>query len=157
MRKKRCPVAHRAPRASAREFTSTGKVYFLPAMALALLLMCGCGLQKAGTEKIRDLEYTVLAESEIPETLKEAIEEKKADDLKMTYREDDYLYIVRGFGMQETGGYSIRMQELYLADNAIYFDAELIGPESGSGAEKAVSYPYIVVKTERLEENVIFE
>ncbi|MCD8150082.1 MAG: protease complex subunit PrcB family protein [Clostridiales bacterium] len=124
---------------------------------LAAFSFCGCTLKKAGTEKVRDLEYTVLAESEIPETLAEEIEENKTDDLKMTYREDDYLYIVRGFGMQETGGYSIQMRELYLADNAIYFKAELIGPESGEEVEKAVSYPYLVIKTERLEENVIFE
>ncbi len=129
----------------------------LLSVILAMFFFCGCTLKKAGTEKIRDLEYTVLAESEIPETLAESIEENKADDLKMTYREDDYLYIVRGFGMQETGGYSIQMRELYLADNAIYFKAELIGPENGEEVEKAVSYPHLVIKTERLEENVVFE
>ena len=59
--------------------------------------------------------------------------------------------------MQETGGYSIQMQELYLAENAIYFAADLIGPENGQDVEKTVSYPYIAVKTERLEENVVFE
>ena len=75
----------------------------------------------------------------------------------MTCMLDDSLYIVRGFGMQETGGYSIQVQNLYLAQNAIYFEADLIGPENGAEAEKAVSYPYIVVKTERLEENVVFE
>lgn len=121
------------------------------------VLLCGCGVKKSGTEKVRDLEFTVLEEEEIPDKLKEAIEEKKADDFKMSYILDDYLYIVRGFGMQETGGYSIQVQELYLADNAIYFEADLIGPESGEVKEKAVSYPFVVVKTERLEENVVFE
>ncbi|MCD8231929.1 MAG: protease complex subunit PrcB family protein [Clostridiales bacterium] len=129
----------------------------VPVMVLAAFLLGGCSMKKAGTEKVRDLEYTVLSESEIPETLLNEIEENKADDLKMTYREGDYLYIIRGYGMQETGGYSIQMRELYLAENAIYFDAELIGPENGTDVEKAVSYPYIVIKTERLEENVIFE
>lgn len=126
-------------------------------LTLCGILFCGCGVKKTGTEKVRDLEFTVLEEDEIPDKLKEAIEEKKADDFKMSYILDDYLYIVRGFGMQETGGYSIQVQELYLADNAIYFEADLIGPESGEVKEKAVSYPFIVVKTERLEENVVFE
>lgn len=133
------------------------KISLLLVLLLGVMLFCGCTLKKAGTEKIRDLEYTVLEESEVPELLKEEIEQKKTDDFKLSYREDDYLYIVRGFGMQETGGYSIQMQELYLADNAIYFDADLIGPESSEDVEKAVSYPYIVIKTERLEENVVFE
>lgn len=122
-----------------------------------LLLAGGCGLKKTGSEKIRDLDFTVLKEEEVPEKLMEKIQEKKEDDFKMSYTLDDYLYIVRGFGMQETGGYSIQVQELYLADNAVYFDADLIGPKSGQEQEKAVSYPFIVVKTERLEENVVFE
>lgn len=135
------------------------KSIFLLLLLLMLcgILICGCGVKKSGTEKVRDLEFTVLEEDEIPDKLKEAIEEKKADDFKMSYILDDYLYIVRGFGMQETGGYSIQVQELYLADNAIYFEADLIGPESGEVKEKAVSYPFVVVKTERLEENVVFE
>lgn len=122
-----------------------------------LLFFTGCGVKKAGSEKVRDMEFTVLEEQEIPEKLMEQIQEKKADDFKMTYILDDYLYIARGFGMQETGGYSIQVQELYLADNAIYFEADLIGPQNSEEKEKAVSYPFIVVKTERLEENVVFE
>lgn len=131
-------------------------VFLLLALS-CLALLNGCGMKKGGSEKIRDLEFTVLEEEEIPDKLKEAIEEKKADDFKMTYILDDYLYIVRGFGMQETGGYSIQVQELYLADNAIYFESDLIGPGSSEEKEKAVSYPYIVIKTERLDENVVFE
>lgn len=133
------------------------KIYLLVVLLLGLLVIGGCTIKKADTEKIRDLEYTVLEETEIPETLMGEIEQKKSEDFKMSYCEDDGLYIVRGFGMQETGGYSIQMRELYLADNAIYFDADLIGPESGQDVEKKVSYPYIVIKTERLEENVVFE
>lgn len=133
------------------------KVKILLFVFICLLAAGGCGLKKTGTEKIRDLDYTVLNEEEIPEKLMEKIQEKKEDDFKMSYTVDDYLYIVRGFGMQETGGYSIQVQEFYLADNAVYFDADLIGPKSGEIQEKAVSYPYIVVKTERIEENVVFE
>ena len=133
------------------------KIYLLVVLLLVILVIGGCTIKKTDTEKIRDLEYTVLEETEIPETLMEEIEQRKSEDFKMSYCEDDGLYIVCGFGMQETGGYSIQMKELYLADNAIYFDADLIGPESGQDVEKKVSYPYIVIKTERLEENVVFE
>lgn len=117
----------------------------------------GCGWKKTGVEKLRDLDYTVVGEAELPEELKTEIEARKAEDFKMTYLLDDALYIVHGFGMQETGGYSIQVQALYLAENAIYFETDLIGPENGAKVEKCVSYPYIVVKTERLTENVVFE
>ena len=133
------------------------KIYILAVVLLGIFLAGGCRVRKAGAEKIRDVEYTVLEETEIPETLRNEIEQRKAEDFKMSYCEGDGLYIVRGFGMQETGGYSIQMQELYLAENAIYFAADLIGPENGQDVEKTVSYPYIAVKTERLEENVVFE
>ena len=102
---------------------------FTVSLLVLILGLTGCGLQKTGTQKVRDLDYTVVTEQELPEELQ----------------------------MQETGGYSIQVQDLYLAQNAIYFEADLIGPENGAEAEKAVSYPYIVVKTERLEENVVFE
>ncbi|WP_294786754.1 protease complex subunit PrcB family protein [uncultured Eubacterium sp.] len=127
-------------------------------VCLIMILGCvGCGVQKTGTEKIRDVDYTVVTEQEMPPELQTEIENRKAEDFKMTYMLDDALYIVRGFGMQETGGYSIEVRNLYLAENALYFETDLIGPDNGVQAEKTVSYPYIAVKTERLEENVVFE
>jgi len=121
----------------------------------------GCGWKKTGVEKLRDLDYTVVGEAELPGELKTEIEARKAEDFKMTYLLDDALYIVHGFGMQETGGYSIQVQALYLAENAIYVRAVLrrfqVKQPAVSSSEKCVSYPYIVVKTERLTENVVFE
>lgn len=125
---------------------------------LAAVCLCtGCGIQKTGSRKLRDLEYTVLEEQDIPQELRKKIEEKKADNFKMSYILEDSLYIARGFGMQETGGYSIQVRECYLAENAVYFGADLIGPKNGEEKENVVSYPYIVIQTERLEEPVIFE
>ena len=130
-----------------------GVAFFL----IGLIGFTGCSVRKTGTEKIRDVDYTVVTEKEMPQELQDEIESRKAEDFKMTYMMDDALYIVRGFGMQETGGYSIQVQNLYLAENAIYFETDLIGPENGAKVEKCVSYPYIVIKTERLTENVVFE
>ena len=47
-------------------------------------------------------------------------EERKAENFKLTYSDKQYLYICIGYGEQETGGYSIAVNELYLTDNAIY-------------------------------------
>ena len=97
------------------------------------------------------------AEADIPEELQNDIEEKKAADFKMTYKDSKFLYIVRGYGEQETGGYSICIRDLYLTSNAIIFDTELIGPRKGETISKSPSYPYIVVKVELRDENVVFE
>ena len=101
---------------------------FTVSLMVLILGVTGCGLQKTGTQKVRDLDYTVVTEQELPEELQKEINERYTEDFKMTCMLDDSLYIVRGFGMQETGGYSIQVQNLYLAQNAIYFEADLIGP-----------------------------
>ena len=126
-------------------------------MLLAMsVLLAGCG-KSSDSAKVRDLEFTVVDQERLPEELKAMIEEKKTQPFKMTYSDDENLYIVVGYGPQETGGYSIQVKELYLTDNAIVFDTELLGPEKGETAAKETSYPVIVVQTELLENPVIFQ
>lgn len=125
--------------------------------AILLMITTGCAAVTKKTEKVRDLEYTVVKEEDIPEALREQIEEKKANRFKLTYEDGEYLYIASGYGEQETGGYCIEMEELYLSSNAIYFSAQLYGPQKGEDVTKAVSYPYIVIKLEDLDQPVVFD
>lgn len=120
-------------------------------------ILCGCSIEETNGTKISDLEYTIVEEAKLPGELKTQIEAKKAADFKMTYESENELYIVHGYGEQATGGYSISVKELYLTSNAVVFDTELIGPRKGENASQSPSYPYIVVKTELREENVIFQ
>ena len=83
--------------------------------------------------------------------------QKKEADFKLTYEDDGQLYIVRGYGEQETGGYSIAVKEVYLTKNAICFHTMLIGPGEAEEKTKAPSYPYIVVQVKSQDKNVIFE
>ncbi len=119
--------------------------------------LCACSVEETNGTKISDLTYTIVEEKQLPEELKNQIEEKKAADFKMTYELDDDLYLVHGYGEQDTGGYSICIKDLYLTSNAILFDTELVGPRKGETISKSPSYPYIVVKIENREEHVIFE
>lgn len=127
--------------------------------AVALLVLTGCAKEKDPLQKIKDLEFTVLAEDNIPEELKTVIEEKKADAFKVTYQDNGFLYICIGYGEQVSGGYSITVNDLYLTENAIYADTTLLGPEPGeeSAAKRNTpSYPYIVIKTEFVDKPVVF-
>lgn len=130
-------------------------------MTMALLgtiyIFGGCAIEKTNRTKVRDLEYHVVTEEETPEELKTQIEEKKAADFKMTYETPEHLYIVRGYGEQATGGYSIQVAELYLSSNAVFFKSTLIGPRKGENAAKSPSYPYIVIQTEKIDKNVVFD
>lgn len=129
----------------------------LLAFVLAFGMLTGCSSKKDDTNKVRDLDFTVVGEKEIPDELRQMIDEKKAAPFKLTYSNDQGMYIVVGYGSQSTGGYSIAVKDLYLTDNSIVFDTDLIGPEKGTVSEASLSYPYIVVKTEYLELPVVFQ
>ena len=118
--------------------------------------LAGCTRNDA-PEKLRDLEFTVVGDGEVPEELKNIIGEKQAAPFKLTYSDGQGLYIVQGYGEQETGGYSIAVRQLYLTEDPIVFDAELIGPEKGEDGGTEKSYPYIGVKTDLLENPVVFQ
>lgn len=120
-------------------------------------VLCGCSLLSDERIKLRDLDFTVLSEEKLPDELKTIVEERKAEPFKLTYSDNQYLYICIGYGQQETGGYSIAVDELYLTDNAVYVSTSLLGPQASDKSNKTPSYPYIVVKTEFLEQTVIFE
>lgn len=107
--------------------------------------------------KLRDLDFTVLSDEKIPEELKTIIEEKKAQPFKLTYSDNEYLYICIGYGEQTTGGYSIAVNELYLTDSAIHVNTQLLGPDSAEKSNKVPSYPFIVIKTAFLDQTVIFD
>lgn len=124
--------------------------------AISILFVAG-GCNRSKTEKIRDISYTVVKTEDIPQELLTQIQEKKEARFKLTYDDGEYLYIASGYGQQETGGYSITVKELYLAENAIYFLTELYGPQKGDSLHEAPSYPYIVVKTESIDKSVVFK
>lgn len=125
-------------------------------LCLAVLCgLCGCSLMSTEEIKLRDLDFTILGEEKVPEELATMIEERKTDAFKMTYSDNQNLYICVGYGQQETGGYSITVDELYLTEEAIYVQTTLLGPDVSEKGNKTPSYPYIVIKTEYLDLPVI--
>lgn len=132
----------------------TWAAFFL--LMAAFVLVQGCKVEETDTKKLKE-PYEILEEKEIPEEFLSIIEEKKETVFKLTYTDKEYLYIATGYGVQETGGYSISVNGCYLTKNAIYFDTTLIGPSKGEKINQVKSYPYIVVRTKYMEKNVVFE
>ncbi len=139
------------------------KIAVCVAIAVLAAALGACSVTEIGQEKLRDLEFTVLGEEKVPPELAKIIEERKREAFKLTYRDEEFLYIVIGYGEQKTGGYSIAVDELYLAEDGIYLAVSLLGPGQGQDPqeagerEDAPSYPYIVLKTEKLDEAVVFK
>ncbi len=122
-----------------------------------LLFITGCSVEKMDTEKLKDLEFTVVDEAEIPEELKSQIEEKKDTPLKLTYSDKGYFYIAQGYGAQKTSGYSIEVLEVYETKNAICMKTNLIGPDKNEEILEKQTYPFVVIKIEYNEKHVVFE
>lgn len=120
-------------------------------------LLSACKSSDGDVKKLKDLEFTVVEDADLPEKLKSHIEDKKTNPCRFTYSDESYLYIVQGYGSQKSGGYSISVNELYLTDNAIYIKTNLIGPGKDEPVTQNITYPYVVVKTEYMDKPVVFE
>ena len=119
-------------------------------LLLTALLFCGCGIEKQSPKKLKSLDFTVLAPEEMPEELLNVLEEKKTSPFKVTYKDE-------GYGEQKSSGYSIAVKDLYLTENAVYVDTELLGPGNAEKTESLVTCPYIVLKLEDPGLSVVFE
>lgn len=136
------------------ENASGSSCFHLRGSACGLVRLFGV---KGRWKKVKDLEFAVVGEPDIPQELKQIIAQKQTAPFKLTYSDDKNLYIAVGYGEQATGGYSISVNELYLTENSIVIDTELKGPEKGENPGADKSYPYIVVRTEYLENPVVFQ
>ncbi|WMJ85289.1 protease complex subunit PrcB family protein [Anaerocolumna sp. MB42-C2] len=134
-----------------------GIILLLLGVIGSALLFTGCKSENTDIKKIKDLEFTVVEDADVPEQLMQIINEKKKEPFKMSYSNADNLYIVVGYGEQPTGGYSISVDDLFLTSNAVYIDTNLIGPTESDYVTNAVTYPYIVVKTEFIDKSVVFK
>nr|WP_024838240.1 protease complex subunit PrcB family protein [Clostridium sp. 12(A)] len=125
-------------------------------VGLVAFTLSGC-LGKGGGNKVKDMEFSVTPDTDIPQELKDIIAQKQQSPFKLTYSDDKNLYIVVGYGQQPSGGFSIAVNDLYLTDNSIVLKTELIGPGKGEVTATDASYPFIVIKTEMSELPVVFQ
>lgn len=135
------------------------KKVLLTLMTLMLIaaFAAGCGKEeKKEEEKLTKLDFTVVCYDDIPKEFLAEIDKNKSGDFRLTYQSEGWLYIARGYGMQNSGGYSVTVKEVSMADNAVYFDSELIGPKQGEAVNKLATYPFVVVKTEDTQKSVVF-
>ncbi len=126
-------------------------------LVLLAVFFSGCMTKKEKPEKIKDVEYTVQEEGELPEELLVKMKEKQKDAFQMTYETEGYLYIAKGYGTQKTSGYSVRVLELYEAAEGIVFATELLGPAKNEPVLQVETYPYLVIKIQSRDLDVLFQ
>lgn len=128
-------------------------------VCIFLIFVCSvCGLWGCGkTEtEVTQLDYTVVEDKDIPQELKNIIDEKKESTIRLTYNTDEYTYAVAGYGTMGTSGYSICVNSVSLGTDSIYVDIDLLGPKPQEQVAKVSTTPYIVLKMEKRDETVVF-
>ena len=125
--------------------------------AIFFLSLSGCVSKPLLTEKIQDLEFTVLAEEEIPKELRKEIEDGKQKAFRIAYEDEGFLYIAEGYGAQSHTGYSVKVAEVYETQNAVYFHSVLLGPDKGEKTEDKTTFPYVVIKLNDIGKEVLFD
>ena len=122
------------------------------------VLLTGCGMETINPmDKIRDVDYTVMTQENIPEEVLREVDKRKEKEFRMTFRDGENLYICLGYGEKDRGGYSISVLDLYEAKNGLYVQTELVVPKEEKPVDRVVpTYPYIVIKTEYQEKPVVF-
>lgn len=126
-------------------------------VALIAMVVAGCTVTDSSKEKVADVDFTVVAEEEIPKEVKEVIEEKKTEEFRVVFTAGENMYIVVGYGQKETSGYSIAVKELYRTENAIRIDTNLLGPQKGETINEESTYPYIVLMVENMDMPIMFD
>ena len=129
---------------------------FLGGVIVFTTIFCGCNGQIETQKKVKDCNYTVVEQEELPKELVELIEERKTEPFKLSFGEDGYLYVVRGYGKQIGGGYSIAVDGLYETDTQICLETNLIGPKEQKETQ-VETYPYIGVMMEYIDKDVIYQ
>ena len=121
-----------------------------------IIQLTGCSGNYINDNEAITLDYTVIEETQIPEEFLNQIMEKKAESFELTYRDNEYLYIAKGFGEQKTSGSSISVTNLTCEDQTIYFESKLVIPQEKENLNSISSFPYIVIKTELIDFPVVF-
>lgn len=125
-------------------------------MLCFLFLVSGCSTRNPEEERT-PMDYTVADVQEIPENLLELIEKNKANEMRFSYTEGENLYLVRGYGEQATGGYSISVTECTEDETTIWLNTRLLGPEHKEKLSREPSCPYLVIKMELSEKEAMIQ
>lgn len=128
-----------------------------------LLVTLGCAVCIQGCSlfekeaKLRDVDYTVVCPEDVPQELADEITNVKGKEFQLSYDDGEYMYIARGYGSRNTSGYNISVKDMYITEHTLVLDTEITGPREGEDVVDKKTTPYIVVKTEPMDKQIVFQ
>lgn len=106
----------------------------------------------------KELSYAIVKPGDFPPEIDQILRRKKESAFQMAYESGDDLYILRGYGKQKSGGFSIQIEEVSKSENAVFVRTKLVGPAAKEEQKGAASCPYVVLKTKAAAGiSVVFE
>ena len=118
------------------------------------IIQTGC-LKKEENGQRKKVTYVVCRRNVVPVQLGKLIDQEKHGTFHFTYTTGDFTYYVIGYGRQPGSGYKIKVKEFTQDQTHIYLDTTLIGVTK-EHQRKGTSYPYIILKSQFYEKDVIF-
>lgn len=128
-------------------------LYYILCVTLCCILT-GC-FKKDEEGQRKKIVYVTCKRNVIPTHLTELIDEQKKEPFHFTYTVGEFTYYAIGYGRQSGNGYKIKVNEFSTDQTHIYIDTTLIGITKEHQKE-GKSYPYIVLKSQFYEKDVIF-
>ena len=121
------------------------------------VFLTGCMVGEKNSGGMSDVEFTVMKKDDLPEEVKEMINGNEQEEFQMTCGWEKELYLMRGYGIQSTGGYSIQVEYVTENEKELHIKTHLMGPGSREMRKQGISCPYIVVKVDNSGKTVIFD
>ena len=126
-------------------------------LIVGALVFSVTGCHKATESERTDVEFSVMTDEELPEELLAVIEKNMEKEMRLTWMDGEEMYLIRGYGKQVSGGYSVAVAECAQDEETLWFDTRLIGPPDEESRSGMVSCPYLVVKIAATEKEVVIE
>ena len=139
------------------------RTWIVSIIILGILIVLGLQVQGCKFRIIpeeqerREVEFVIVSEECIPNEIKTIIENRKEEEIKLTFADGKDRYIIIGYGKQNTGGYSIYIKDFYATQNALYVDTCLLGPKKESKQKEVPSYPVMVLQISEMGLPVVFK
>lgn len=136
-----------------RTYKNAGEIILIS--VICAVLLCGCSVTHIDTGKVKDLPYTIVDEYDVPEEMREAITDQEQESFLYTWANEGKLYIVQGYGRQESAGYQIQVDAFYESSDVLVLATTLMGPKPDTDTEHGTDCPYLVIQTEYNPKHVI--
>lgn len=125
---------------------------------LLLFLLASCRITDVNEGERKSTAYTIVKPGDFPAEIDQILQEKKETEFCVAYEIEDDLYILRGYGKQKSGGFSIQIEEVSKTEHAVFVKTKLVGPATKEAQKGAASCPYLVLKTKAEKGiSVVFE